>query len=164
MKKFLKNLFAVLLICIVSLLVTGCGEKNNDIDDIIDKVQNNNKENDDKKNSEDSKNTSNEYDDLKLYSDDTKIVFNMENVYYIVYYHNGNDITGLEYIYDYPDAATARYTETVLKASYQDDSSVEKIEVKGKQLRVKFKESAYDGETLESVKQAYSYLKEVKEN
>lgn len=162
MKKVLKSLFSILFICIISISLTACGNNkiDNNVDDIINQSENNNKKND----NNDNKTEEDEYDYIKLYSDDTKIVFNMENVYYIVYYHNGNDITGLEYIYDYPDAATARYTETVLKASYQDDSSVEKIEVKGKQLRVKFKESAYDGETLESVKRAYSYLKEVKEN
>lgn len=162
MRKISKKLLAILLVCVVSISLTGCGSNiKNELDNIVDQFENDNNQDEENKGNE---NNSNKDDSMKLYSDDTKLVFNMEDLYYIVFYHNGNEVTGLEYIYDYPDIETVKFFEKTVKASYEADDSVEKVEVKGKQLRIKFKKSVYDGQTVESIKQAYSYLEEMKGN
>lgn len=154
MKKILEKLFAILLISIISVSLTGCGQKNND--DAIDEKENN------KQNSEE-KNNKNETDEeeVSLYSDDTKIVFNAGGVYYLVYYHDGENITGLDYVYSYPDVDTAKFTETMLKASYDGNNSVNSVERKGKQIKISFNETGYQGLTVEEVKANYSMYEEI---
>lgn len=152
----MKKVLTTMLIVLSPFLLAGCGKEAND-DDIINQVENNKQEN--------NKNiSSNENSNLNLYSDDTRIVFNMQDVYYVVFYHNGTEIIGLEYIYKYPDIETAKIAETAIKQIYTASEDVEAIDLKGTEFRIKFKKSAYEGETVESIRLAYSYLEEMKKN
>lgn len=154
MKGISKIMFGLTLTLVLAVLLTGCGNKENS-DDFSKNAQtkDNNLKNGDSK-------EPSTVDDMKLYSDDTKIVFNMQDVYYLVYYHNGHEITGLEYIYDYQDSAAAKSAAAVLKTT--QDENIEKIEAIGSKVKVVFKKEQYKGETLESVRQTYSYLEEIK--
>ena len=102
-------------------------------------------------------------DNLELYSDDTKIVFNFNDIYQIVYYYSGNEITGLEWYYNYEDRTTASYAIASIKAGL-NDTDVESVTQNGKYVVVKFKESEYEGLTLEQVKTTFAYLEEIKKN
>jgi hypothetical protein len=101
--------------------------------------------------------------DLKLYSDDSKIVFNFNDLYYITYYHNGETITGLEYVYDYGSYETAKmYVDSyAINDSYKQENNVKSIKQNGQYLIITFNESEYEDQTLESIKQTYSYLEQV---
>lgn len=167
MKNNLSKLFVFVFLSFFILLLTGCGGNkiSDKAKDIINETEEQIKE-DIEKDSEVEKenNTNNELDDIKLYSDDTKIVFNMNDIYYAVFYHDGTNITGLEYVYDYQDLEVAKFNEKILKAGYETESDVEKVERVGTKIRIKYKEEAYRGQTLESVKESYSYLEEIKQN
>lgn len=145
MKRFFKGLFIVLSISLISVSMMGCGEKKNNTDD-----------------GNQLETETEGYDNTELFSDDTKIVFNVQNAYYIIFHHNGTDITGFEYTYDYGDVETAKALEGSIKATYELDETVEKVERNGSKLKIIFKESEYKDLTLESIKETYSYLEEVK--
>lgn len=170
MKNVLRGIFLTMIIGIAFISLTGCGKKDDiysDADKIIKQVEKDYQksiENNQSKKENKTNETKNEDDDIKLVSDDTKIVFNVQDVYYLIYYHNGNEITGLEHIYDYQDEETAKYVGAAIKTGYLEQEDVEKAEIKGTKLRIVYKKSAYEGETLESIKQTYSYLKEIQEN
>lgn len=152
MKKALKSLFVLLLVCGFTISLTGCGEKDNN--DIGNQDNNENKES-----------NNNSSDEVKLYSDDTKLVFSVGGVYSAVFYHDGTNVTGMEYIYTYDDADTAKYSETVLKATYkQGEQGVKSITRSGRQIRIVFDESTYEDLTVESVKATYSMYEQIYNN
>lgn len=144
----MKKILFCLLICLVSFTLTGCGDKektnesdvndtnNNDVSDI----------------------------DVDLYSDDTKLVFDFNNIYKIVYYYEGSSITGLEYYYNYEDVATAKYAISMIKSQYEELDTVESVKQNGKYIVIKFKEEEFNDTTVEEVKQTYSYLKQIYES
>lgn len=150
----MKKLLFCLFIGLISFALTGCGERSQeDINELGDIINNNDKNNNNDNNT-----------DIKLYSDNTKLVFDFNSVYKIVYYHSGNKITGLEYYYDYQDATTASYAYSAIKANYTSEDSIESVKQNGKYIIVKFKEEEFADTTLEEVKETYSYLKQVYEN
>lgn len=147
MKKILIGLFAIVM-CFV---ITGCGPENlfeGDIGDII--------------NGNDGSETDGS-DDIKLYSDSNKLVYNYYDTYTIVYYRSGDTITGLEYYYNYQDSATAAYAVATMKANLEGDTTVESVKQNGKYIIVKYNSSVYEGYTAAMVEEAYSYLEQVEE-
>lgn len=153
LKKILKNLFAILLISIISISLTGCDDKNDD--DIINNANKQSEKNNTKKENEDVN------DVVALYSDDTKMVFNVDDVYYMVYYHDGTKITGMEYVYSYPDVETAKFTETTLKSTYEKNDGVESVERSGKQIKILFDDDSYEDLSVEEVKKTYSMYEQI---
>lgn len=82
----------------------------------------------------------------------------------MIYYYEGNNITGLEYIYTYDDVETAAFAETILKQTYNSNDTVKSFNRNGKQIKIVFKENSYDDLTVEGVKATYSMLEEMKKN
>ena len=158
-----KILFSILAI-IMCLTLVGCGKEekqNNTLDDIIEKFTNSEK--DDKDNS--SKNNDNKestsLDEIKLYSDDTKMVFNFYDQYNIVYHYKGDTITGLELYYDYGTEELAKISKSAIEQT--QDYEIKSVVQKGRYVIVTYNEEAYQDMTVEEVKQTYSYLEQVYE-
>lgn len=148
MKKILITLSAF----IICFALVGCGSQIN-LDDIIGGESGETGDNGDDQGTK--------VDEIKLFSDDTKLVFNFQDVYTIVYYYSGETITGLEYYYNYGDASTASYAKMTLTNQYKEGDNIESITQNGKYLIVKFKPDAYKDTTASEVKQTYSYLNQV---
>jgi hypothetical protein len=99
------------------------------------------------------------YDDIELYSDDTKYVFEMGNTKYIFYY-SGDEITGYTTYTEYEDAETANAVYSLLKK--EDLTGVDKYYTKGKYIVYELNKSEYEDMKASDIKLAYSYMKEVK--
>ena len=144
----MKKKYVLGLLVIISLfMITACGNKEKLDEDII---------ND---NSEDNKEE--KYDDLELYSDDTKIVF-ARGQEKVVFYYKGNEITGEHTYFDYQSKALAQMALTALNSS--ENENIAKAYVNGKYLVIEYNENEYGALTLEDVKLTYSYLEEVKKS
>ena len=151
----MKKKFFVLLITILCLfIISGCG-KDKDID-------NNNDNNNDDNNGSEVENTSSSStteDDFKLYTDDTKLVYEEGNTKYIFYF-SGDTITAYHTYVDYSDPTTANYAYQVFKNDGVETAN--KFYVKGKYVVFEWNESEYKDLTASQVKLAYSYMKEVR--
>lgn len=100
-----------------------------------------------------------DYDNIDLYSDDTKMVFTVSDTVSGVYYHDGEKITGYEVYAKYDTPALAE----AAKLTYDDsDENIESMTVKGNYLVVKYKESEYENQSLEELKQSFAILELLK--
>lgn len=151
-----------ILLCVLSMIIcfslVGCTQEKKEeigLDDLLN-IFENNEESDSSKDSSSDKNTEEE---IKLYSDDSKLVFNFYDIYNLVYYFEKDKITGLEYYYNYSTEELATYAKASLEQ--EKDEEVKSIVQKGKYIIVTFKESAYKDMTVDEVKQTYSYLDQV---
>ena len=144
MKKFLLCLMAIILL----FSLTGCGSDEND-----------NNDNNDVDDTEVVNNNPNPYDEIEVYSDNTKIVFET-NDGKLVFYYSGNEITAYHAYLNYQNNANANYANAVLKMDENDD--IDKTYVKGKYVVVEYNKSTFENLTLDDVKTTYSYLKELK--
>ena len=134
---------------ILCLVLAGCGEKKeNTISDQSNQISN-------------TIITDNSIDNnlgiIDLYSDDTKIVFKNSDLNTLVFYYEGDKITGYHAYIDYGDPLTAN----VALANYTYDESVDKVYTQGKYLIVEFKESEYSDLKTSDVRLVYSYLEEI---
>lgn len=102
-------------------------------------------------------------EEIKLYSDDTKLVFNL-SAYTAVYYFEGDVVTGLEYYFEYPDSATAAAAVSSIKAGYTAEDNIEKVIQKGNYVIVKFKNAEYQDLKVSEIKETYKYLDEFYKN
>ena len=157
MKKYLGGIFAI-IICL--LVVTGCGKSK--VEKNFTEIYNNlERESEESFNETENDSTgTTETDDIKLYSDNSKIVFKTEQGM-MVYYYSGEKITKYEVYLDYNDAATAKFALSVLD---DEEDGIKKKYTKGKYLVIEYDESEYDTLTLTEVKTMYSYLEEIKKN
>ena len=150
-KKILIGLFTI----VMCFALVGCEkEKTPDNGKTQEQGNNNNSLEVNNKDSEE------EYN-IKLYSDDTKMVFNFSNVYYITYYYSGDKITGLEYVYDCQNKETAKLMEASIKANYKAEDNIKSVERKSKYIIVTWTEEEYKDNTVEEIKETYSYLEQV---
>lgn len=142
-----KKLFLTLLSFILIFSLTACGDKTEEEDNTNEETENTS--------------TVGDLDDVELYSDDAKYVFELANTKYVFYY-SGNTITGYEtYVgYDTKEAASIAYA--ALRT--QDLESVDKYYLKGKYIVFKWKESEYADLSVEDIKLSHSYMKELKKN
>lgn len=134
---------------ITCFIFTGCSSKNNS------------KNNDNKVEDTyyDSNETATTDDDLKLYSDDTKYVFEMGNTKYVFYY-SGDKITAYHTYVDYNDVSNAKILFQQLKK--EDYPEVKDYYLKGKYIVFEWSESTYENLSASDLKTVYSYMKEVK--
>lgn len=137
-------------IIIMCFLLVGCGKSNDDIEETIDNNQTNNVNTSGESNAKS--------EDIKLYSDNTKYVFEMGNVKHVFYY-SGEEITAYHAYLDYGDANTAQLSYNLLKAEDLDD--VDKYYVNGKYLVFEYNKSQYEDMKASDLKTAYSYMKEI---
>lgn len=132
MKKYLK-IALVVLVCVV-LVGCGCNKKENGKD---------------KKKEETA---------FNLYTDDTKLVYKNKDLYKIVFYYEGNNITGVEHYYEYKDENEAKLQYEKDKETYKNNTTIKTIKQVDKYVVYVMNESEYEGKTVESVKNDYSYL------
>ncbi len=147
----MKKVFIILTMIFV---LAGCGS---------DKVDNTNEVVNDNTsaNVSENKTSNNASDIVELYSDDTKIVFKQANNSSIVFYYEGNTITGYELYLNYEDPTTASVAYTVLQKDHSAYENVESISQKGQYVIIKYNNDAYSGYTLEEVKMTYAALEQV---
>lgn len=143
----MKKIFLSLFLVITLFMITSCGKENDNLDS----------------NSGDSvlEHEQHVNDDIELYSDDTKYVFEMGNTKYVFYYE-GDTITAYHTYVNYGDSRTARYTYNFIKK--EDYPVADKYYVQGKYLVFEWNKSEYQNLKASTLRQAYSYMKEVKKN
>ncbi len=147
MKKILLSVLVVLLL----VVFVGCGKDNgNDAGD------NNGGTNNGEVNNNSSSNSSN--DEIKLYSDNTKMVFQVGNSK-LVYYYSGEKITAYHAYVDYENAATANYALTLI--NLDEDSNIKKAYTQGRYVVIEYAESEYEDTTTSEIRALYSYLEQV---
>lgn len=136
MKKFS---LLVLTLCLCVLAV-GCGKDN-------------------KKKEEKPKDVARIEETIKdLYTDEEKLVYKNGDLYKLVFYFEGEEITGLEHYYEYKDEAEAdkKYKEDTEK--YKNNIQIKKITKSGKFVVYTMAGSEYEGKTVKEVKDSYSFL------
>ncbi len=112
-----------------------------------------------KGNKKDSANETLTDEELKLYSDNTKYVFELANTKYVFYYKD-DTITAYHTYVNYEDNATAKNIYNTLKI--EEYPEAEKFYVKGKYIVFEWKETEYADLKPNELKTVYSYMKEVK--
>ena len=98
-------------------------------------------------------------EELKLYSDDTKYVFELANTKYVFYY-KGDEITAYHTYVDYESKETASTIFNTLKM--EEYPEAKKFYVKGKYIVFEWNESEYKDYKASELQTVYSYMKEVK--
>lgn len=93
-----------------------------------------------------------------LYTDEGKLVYNNNDIYKIVYYFSGDEITGLEHYYEYANETEAEAKYKEYKETLKNDASIKKITRSGKYVVYTMAGERYEGKTVEQVKNSYSYL------
>lgn len=148
-KKILLSIIAFLML----FMVYGCGndngEENNNDNDNNSEVENGNNDNG---------SSTSTGDEIKLYSDSTKMVFQV-GTSQLVYYYSGDKITAYHAYVDYGDAVTANYALSVAKA--EEDSNIKKAYTKGRYLVIEYNENEYENTTASEIKTAYSYFEQI---
>lgn len=101
-----------------------------------------------------------------LYSTENRAVFNLGNVYYLVYDFDGENVSGLSYYYDYEDENAAQSSYNYFQNALKNDELDEIKDVKknGKYVILTAKEEEYANTTKETVMEAYSYLELIYDN
>lgn len=143
----MKNILKISICVCLCLILMGCGCSK--------------KEDNQKKNNE----TKIEKISDKLYTDDTKLVFNNNNMYKLVFYYNDlNQITGYEHYYEY---ATEKDAENNYKTALEELSGnilISKIERKNNYVIYTMANSEYEGKSVDDIKESYSFLIPVYKN
>lgn len=129
----MKKVLLVVAICLLSLSLVGCNKE---------KEKDNNKE-------------------ISLYSDKTKIVFDNNGYYKMVYYYEGDKITGIKHYYDLETEEKATEKLVKDKEDLKYNITIKSITQEGRYVIYTMAESEYKDLTVEKVKTDYSYLTEV---
>ena len=140
-RKLLFGLLAILF----AFTLTACGN-----DDVID--NNNSNDNDGGEIVEEK----GAFDELDLYSDDTKVVFE-SGLTRLVFYHDGTVITAYHAYIDYTDNESAEYALSALNK----ELSIKKAYTKGRFLVIEYADEEFEGYTLEDVELAYAIYKKI---
>lgn len=162
-----KKLLLVLIALLFVGVLTGCKkDKTNEVENkteenntVVDPAQ---KEAEDAILKEQQKNLEsnyNNYKDIEVGQDDTKIVFQNGNSK-VVYYYEGNNITGYETYTNFATSDVANFALQGMNAN--TNANIEKAYVSDTALVVVYKKSAYENRTLEDVKKEYEHIEEVK--
>ncbi len=144
----MKKILLSLLIFVLCFVLVGCSGTSKETEEIINQGNENNEES-----------------DIKLYSSEDRLVYNAEDVYYIVVNFGEDDkATSLKWIYDYGDATTAKTMVTIIEASLESDSEVKSVTQDGKYIVVDYEESAYEDMDRTTTAAAFGMYQEVQNN
>ena len=93
-----------------------------------------------------------------LYTDDEKLVYKNGELYKLVFYFEGEEITGLEHYYEYKNEveADSKYKEDI--EAYKNNMQIKKITKSGNFVVYTIAGSEYEGKTVKEVKDSYSFL------
>ena len=141
----MKKIILCSLLFLMMLFATGCG---NDTTTGEDETNNGGSSSEVESKSDDDK--------IELYSDNTKMVF-QNGTSSLVYYYEGDKITGYHAYIDYENAATANYVLSML----DKNESIAKAYTKGRYVVIEYAESEYENTTTDEIRLLYSYLEEV---
>lgn len=145
MKKSIIFIFLLLL----SFILVGCNKTSKETEEVI------NQEN----------TYEDESSDIKLYSSDDRLVYNADDIYYIVIdFKEDNYASSFKWIYDYGDVTTAKTMETIIKANFEDDSEVKSVSQDGKYIVVDYNESAYENMDRTTIETVFNMYEEVINN
>ena len=137
-----------LIIIALSLFLIGC-ENNNGIQNSSNNTVDNPVEKSEK---------------VDLYSDESKLVYKQSKGSYLVFYYDGNKITGYETYLDYEDEETASVAYEVLKEDHSAYNNVKNIKQNGQYVVIEYNEIEYAAYSLDDIKRINSALEEVKKN
>lgn len=112
-----------------------------------------------KKTTNDTSNTS--VDEVNLFSDSTKLVFESNNTKHVFYYKD-DTVTAYHTYTDYNDSKTAKSVYDAV--NLEKYSSIKKYYTKGKYLVVEYEENEYSNLKVSKLREIYSNLKEVKKS
>ena len=135
-----KKIIITFLIVLLSISLYGCE------DELIDNNETN---------------STNQTEELKLFSDDTKKVYLDNTTYHVYYYDLNGKITGYEQYVQYDYGVTASYIYGDIVEEYQKDTNVDEISPVGNYIKIKYKESKYKSWTLDSIKEDTDTYKEI---
>ena len=135
-----KKIIITFLIVLLSISLYGCE------DELIDNNETN---------------STNQTEELKLFSDDTKKVYLDNTTYHVYYYDLNGKITGYEQYVQYDYGVTASYIYGDIVEEYQKDTNVDEISPVGNYIKIKYKESKYNSWTLDSIKEDTDTYKEI---
>ena len=94
----------------------------------------------------------------KLFNtDDSKLVYNNNNLYKRVFYYKDDKITGMEDYYEFSDGPTADTKATELAEKFKANKTF-KVTSKGKYVIYTYVEDQFKGKTVKDIKDSYSYL------
>jgi len=142
-----RKIFIGLLAIAMCFVLVGCGKtvEDNEEDNVLDTGTTTNNGSD---------------EEVKLYSDNTKYVFEYVNTKYVFYY-SGDTITAYHTYVDYETAASAKAVYSALKLGDYED--LDKVTQKGRYLVFEWNKRTYEDMTASDLRTAYSYMKELKE-
>ena len=93
-----------------------------------------------------------------LYTDSTKLVYNNNDIYKLVFYYKDDKITGLQHYYELESEKEAdeKYAEDIEK--YKNNITIKHISKNGKYVIYTFVGEQYEGKTVEDIKKTYTFL------
>ena len=147
-----KKILIGFLTVVMCFALVGCGKSEVNDPDLNDDINNNEKGA--------NNNETGTEEEIKLYSDDTKIVF-ANGQAKLVYYYSGEKITAYHAYMDYENNVTANYALSIID---KNDTTIKKAYTKGKYLIIEYAESEYEDTTLSEVKALYSYLEQIQKS
>lgn len=107
--------------------------------------------------------------EMGLYSTEDRLVFNLGNVYYLIYEFEGEEIKNFSYCYVYADEEAGKvaydYFEEATKSeeTMEDENmkDIKEVRREGKYIIVSMKENMYADLKKQDVKEAYKYLEQM---
>ena len=146
----MKKLLTALLVLFLSFSLTACGKDENN---------NSNEKNQEQGEVNNGENNEEALKDIELYSDDTKMVFKIEDIE-AVYYYEGETITAYHAYAKYPTIADANIA--LAAAKQEENETIDKAYVKGTYLVIEYNKSLYENLTTSNVRLLYSALEQTK--
>lgn len=96
--------------------------------------------------------------ELNIKEDDQKIIWEVENTT-IVYYHDGQDVTGYEAYIETSSAADAKVAIDVYQKNAEQDDTIDEVSRKGKYIYIKYNKSGFEYVTYDELKETSDMLK-----
>ncbi|HOZ54019.1 MAG TPA: hypothetical protein PKY25_01645 [Bacilli bacterium] len=140
-----KKIFISFLLILLCLTIAGCGKK----------ITENNTTTTTKVTA-----TNESTLDFDYTTDDNKIVFNFNDAYYMVFYFNGQTVTGMWYVFDFEDVETANASVAIYRSQYKnDENGFKRVYRRGTSVVIEFDGEQYKDLTRKQIEATFSYLK-----
>ncbi len=98
--------------------------------------------------------------DFDYTTDDNKTVFNFNNMYYMVFFFDGDTVTDMWYVYDFKDVRTANTYVAIYRTQYKNDANgIKNVYRRGTSVIIEFEGSQYKDFTRNQIEASFSYLK-----
>jgi uncharacterized lipoprotein YehR (DUF1307 family) len=143
-----KNLLVGLLVVVMCFALTGCGKSESK---------------DAKKAVEQGKSGENTVSSgNKLYTTEDRLVFNANDVYYIVIdFGNDGYATSLKWMYNYEDSATAKKMVSIIKANLDETDDIKSVAQDGEYVVVDYEKPVFEDLDRESAEMGFKMYPKV---